>query len=55
MWNSNSVVSWLLARGELLGAAGVPPNDGRAPGWDAGIQVARQHGSPRPRRTLTPR
>jgi hypothetical protein len=41
MWNSNSVVSWLLARAGLLGAAGPPPAHGRAPGWDAGITVAR--------------
>jgi len=40
MWNSNSVVSWLLARTGLLAAAGRPPQGGRAPGWDAGIVVA---------------
>jgi hypothetical protein len=41
MWNSNSVVSWTLCRAGLLDAAGEPPPGGRAPGWDAGIKVAR--------------
>jgi hypothetical protein len=42
MWNSNSLVSWLLA------CAGVdtdrlgPPPGGRAPGWDAGLVIARR-------------
>jgi hypothetical protein len=40
MWNSNSVVSWLLARTDLLAAAGQPPRGGRAPGWDAGVVEA---------------
>lgn len=40
MWNSNSVVSWLLARAGLLDAAGSPPLGGRAPGWVAGLRVA---------------
>lgn len=44
MWNSNSVVSWLLARAGLLGAAGPPPAQGRAPGWNAGITIARADG-----------
>ncbi|HEU4913481.1 MAG TPA: hypothetical protein VFV76_16440 [Actinomycetes bacterium] len=40
MWNSNSLVSWLLARtGHDLDAA-QPPQRGRAPGWDAGLVVA---------------
>ena len=40
MWNSNSVIAWLLA------VAGVPTDDlhpppnGRAPGWAAGLEVA---------------
>jgi hypothetical protein len=42
MWNSNAVVSWTLARTGLLARAGSPPRDGRAPGWDAGIEVARR-------------
>jgi hypothetical protein len=54
MWNSNSLVAWLLAR------AGIPvesirlPAGGRAPGWDAGILVARRgksdRAAPTPRR-----
>jgi hypothetical protein len=42
MWNSNSVISWLLARSALDGAALRVPSGGRAPGWDAGIVVARR-------------
>lgn len=49
MWNSNSVISWTLARTGLLDAAGGPPQRGRAPGWDAGVAAAR--GSPAPKRT----
>jgi len=40
MWNSNSVVAWLLVRAGLLAAAGPIPAGGRAPGWDAGVVVA---------------
>lgn len=40
MWNSNSLISWLLARsGHDLNSVR-PPVHGRAPGWDAGIVVA---------------
>lgn len=41
MWNSNSVVSWVLTRAGVDAAAGRPPGGGRAPGWDAGIVAAR--------------
>jgi hypothetical protein len=45
MWNSNSVVSWLLARAGVETAALRPPVGGRAPGWEAGLIVAaRQAG-----------
>jgi len=40
MWNSNSVVSWVLARGRADLASVRPPVGGRAPGWDAGLVVA---------------
>ena len=40
MWNSNSVVSWLLARSGLPMAAIQPPAGGRAPGWAAGLITA---------------
>lgn len=44
MWNSNSVVSWLLCRsGHDIDRIG-PPTGGRAPGWEAGIAVARGPG-----------
>src|SRR3954453_2617898 len=40
MWNSNSVISWLLVRSGIAVVAIHPPAGGRAPGWDAGITVA---------------
>ena len=40
MWNSNSVVSWLLARSGLPMEAIQPPAGGRAPGWAAGLITA---------------
>jgi hypothetical protein len=40
MWNSNSVVSWLLERSGLDPASVMPPRHGRAPGWRAGIDAA---------------
>ena len=48
MWNSNSVVSWTLTRAGLLAAAGSPPPNGRAPGWDAGVRVAERLGADPP-------
>jgi hypothetical protein len=44
MWNSNSVIAWLLARSGLPTNAIRPPPGGRAPGWRAGVTVA--HCSP---------
>ena len=41
MWNSNSVVSWILDRGGLAPDGLAPPEGGYAPGWNAGISVAR--------------
>jgi hypothetical protein len=42
MWNSNSLVSWLLVTAAIE-LEDVPlPAGGRAPGWDAGIAVARR-------------
>jgi hypothetical protein len=41
MWNSNSVISWLLARSGLPAEAIGPPAGGRAPGWQAGLLAAR--------------
>lgn len=42
MWNSNSVVSWLLERAGIDTEPLRPPDGGRAPGWDAGVVVARR-------------
>ena len=40
MWNSNSVVAWLIAQAGLDAEGIRPPAGGRAPGWDAGLVVA---------------
>jgi len=40
MWNSNSVVAWVLTRAGLDAHALTPPNGGRAPGWHAGLVAA---------------
>lgn len=42
MWNSNSLTSWLIARSGLDVEAIEPPAGGRAPGWRAGLVVARR-------------
>jgi hypothetical protein len=42
MWNSNSIISWLIARTGLQVAAVHPPAGGRAPGWRAGLVVAHR-------------
>ncbi len=39
MWNSNSVIAWLIETAGLTATA--PPSRGRAPGWDAGLAAAR--------------
>ena len=39
MWNSNSVVAWLLVSGGIDVSQIAPPS-GRAPGWRAGLVVA---------------
>jgi hypothetical protein len=44
MWNSNSVTSWLLARSGIDTATIEPPAGGRAPGWQAGLTIARCSG-----------
>jgi hypothetical protein len=40
MWNSNSVISWLLARSGLRPEEIHPPPGGRAPGWGVGLRLA---------------
>lgn len=47
MWNSNSTISWLLARSGLDVEAIQPPSGGRAPGWQAGIVIARRQLTPK--------
>jgi hypothetical protein len=42
MWDSNSVIAWLLARSGLPMDRIRPPASGRAPGWEAGLVVARR-------------
>jgi hypothetical protein len=42
MWNSNSVIAWVLAQVDLLPSAPLPPGLARAPGWDAGIRAAER-------------
>jgi hypothetical protein len=45
MWNSNSIISWLIARGGMAAEAIPLPTGGRAPGWEAGIAIAHRHAS----------
>ena len=42
MWNSNSLVSWLLVSAGVQIDQVPLPAGGRAPGWDAGVAVARR-------------
>jgi hypothetical protein len=42
MWNSNSLISWLIARSGLDVESIQPPPGGRAPGWRAGIVMAKR-------------
>jgi hypothetical protein len=40
MWNSNSVIAWLLAKSGIPADAIRAPAGGRAPGWRAGLVMA---------------
>ena len=42
MWNSNSMISWLIERAGLDAGSILPPSGGRAPGWNAGVRAATQ-------------
>ncbi len=42
MWNSNSLISWLITRSGLDVDSIQQPVGGRAPGWRAGIVIARR-------------
>jgi hypothetical protein len=46
MWNSNSVIAWLVAKAGIELGSVHPPAGGRAPGWDAGVTVARRREAP---------
>ncbi|WP_341924526.1 hypothetical protein [Nocardioides psychrotolerans] len=48
MWNSNSLVAWLLARSGHDLSTIHPPQGGRAPGWSAGLVVAARDSVPSP-------
>lgn len=53
MWSCNSVTSWALTRSGLDASALRPPAQGRAPGWGAGVVVARRTATPAPERADT--
>jgi hypothetical protein len=46
VWNSNSIIAWLVASSGLPVESISPPAGGRAPGWHAGIVVARRQTLP---------
>jgi len=53
MWNSNSLIAWLLARAGLPAATIHAPAGGRAPGWNAGLVIAARSGPARTPRCPT--
>jgi hypothetical protein len=42
VWDSNSVIAWVVARSGMDAESIKPPRGGRAPGWRAGIELARR-------------
>jgi len=42
MWNSNSVIAWLLSSAGIDARQIRPPSGGRAPGWSAGLVIAQR-------------
>lgn len=42
MWTSDSAISWLLAAAGIDASAIALPAGGRAPGWSAGLDIARR-------------
>jgi len=55
MWNSNSLISWLITRSDLDVESVNRPVGGRAPGWSTGIVVAkRQRANPEPAASVGP-
>jgi hypothetical protein len=56
MWNSNSLIAWLLARTGHPADRYEPPGGGQAPGWSAGVVLAaRDARCARPRSADRPR
>jgi hypothetical protein len=51
MWNSNSVIAWVIARAGLDTEVIRPPVRGRAPGWHAGLTIASRQGQSGDRRS----
>jgi hypothetical protein len=45
MWNSNSITAWLLVRSGVDAQLARIPAGGRAPGWDAGVALAKRPGA----------
>ena len=54
MWNSNSLISWLITRSGLDIDSVSLPHGGRAPGWRAGLLVANQQAIAEPAATAGP-
>ena len=54
MWNSNSLISWLIARSGLDVDSVALPTGGRAPGWRAGIVAHREQAIAAPAATAGP-
>ena len=46
MWNSNAVIAWVIGSSGLDVGSIAPPPGGRAPGWVAGVEVARRAARP---------
>ena len=42
IWNSNSIIAWVIVRSGIDTEAIRPPAGGRAPGWHAGLVVAHR-------------
>ena len=55
MWNSNSVIAWVITRSGIDVESIHSPAGGRAPGWGAGIAAAERGDAGAPRRTTPPR
>ena len=52
MWNSNSIISWMIARIGLNADSIEPPAGGRAPGWKAGVIAAGRQTLRTPRQAV---